>query len=82
MMKLINALLTIPTLSNAQMLAGSQRDDHGCVTDGGYQWCETTQSCVRPWMTHCESLTIPEPLPVTVPEPLPHPIDNRRLFMN
>lgn len=67
MMKIITTLLTIPTLSNSQMLAGSQRDDHGCVTDGGYQWCETTQSCVRPWMTHCESLTIPEPLP--------HPID-------
>ena len=79
MMKIITALLTIPTLSNAQMLAGSQRDDHGCVTDGGYQWCETTQSCVRPWMTHCESLTISQPIqqapdPTAVQQPVQPPI--------
>jgi hypothetical protein len=61
-MKLITTLLTILTLSNAQMLTGSQRDDHGCVTDGGYQWCETTQSCIRPWLKQCESLTNTHPI--------------------
>lgn len=36
---------------------GQQLDDHGCVTDGGYQWCEATQSCIRPWMTPCVQQT-------------------------
>ena len=35
------------------MLMGSNRDDNNCVTDGGYQWCEATQSCDQPWVTPC-----------------------------
>lgn len=23
--------------------------EHRCATDGGYEWCETLYSCVRPW---------------------------------
>ena len=38
---------------NSQMI-GSQRDSHNCVSDGGYQWCEHTQSCIRPWETPCQ----------------------------
>lgn len=69
---LFTLLLSILSLSNAQMslgsqiLVGSQRDDHDCVTDGGYQWCETTQSCIRPWMVHCESLSVPIPTPINI----------------
>ena len=35
---------------------GSQRDDHNCMLDGGYQWCDTTQSCIRPWETICGTI--------------------------
>ena len=35
-------------------LPGSQQDEHGCVLDGGYQWCESHNECIRPWETVCE----------------------------
>ena len=49
--------------ANSQMLTGSQIDPsgHNCVIDGGYQWCESTQSCIRQWETPCDSLNIPSP---------------------
>jgi len=31
----------------------SQYDEHGCVPDGGYQWCESLGECIRPWETEC-----------------------------
>jgi hypothetical protein len=34
-------------------LLGSINNNHGCVSDGGYQWCEHTQTCERPWITPC-----------------------------
>lgn len=30
-------------------------DEHGCVTDGGYSWCEPLQKCIRPWEEECPS---------------------------
>ena len=36
-----------------ELQLGSQRDIHNCVTDGGYQWCESSQECIRPWLTEC-----------------------------
>jgi len=36
------------------LLPGSQVDDHNCVMDGGYTWCESSNSCVRAWETPCE----------------------------
>jgi len=33
---------------------GSQIDEHDCVLDGGYSWCESAQACQRPWETPCE----------------------------
>jgi len=65
--------------TNAQVLVGSQRDDHNCVLDGGYSWCETTKSCVRLWKTPCPSISIehgpgincnnscPPPFPCAIP---------------
>tara|TARA_B100001123_G_C15324870_1_gene1029195 strand:- start:32 stop:1039 length:1008 start_codon:yes stop_codon:yes gene_type:complete len=44
------------------MVVGSQHDDHGCVLDGGYQWCDTLNQCVRIWETNCESLINPTPI--------------------
>ena len=49
---IISAFLTLITITNSQIL-GSQRDNHGCSIDGGYKWCESSQSCIRPWMTEC-----------------------------
>ncbi len=31
----------------------SQYDEHGCVPDGGYSWCESLQECIQPWETEC-----------------------------
>ncbi len=28
---------------------GADRDRHGCLGSGGYQWCPGTQECVRSW---------------------------------
>ena len=28
---------------------GADRDEHGCIPSAGYQWCERTQQCERPW---------------------------------
>ena len=61
-MKVFAFITSILSFSNAQQLVGSQHDNHGCVSDGGYQWCETTQSCVRPWMTPCPRLIIEPPV--------------------
>jgi len=63
-MKVIMMFMNMLYFASGQILVGSQRDDHNCVMDGGYTWCESTQSCVRPWETHCPSLVVTEPGPV------------------
>ena len=30
-------------------MTGSDRDEHGCIGSAGYQWCERTNQCERPW---------------------------------
>ena len=76
-------------LGESQFMPGSQEDPsgHGCVLDGGYQWCEEMNACVRSWEENCPSLNhimIPvgpgpgpvrpiDPLPV---DPLPFPSGN------
>jgi hypothetical protein len=30
-------------------MTGSDRDEHGCIGSAGYQWCERTRQCERPW---------------------------------
>ena len=35
---------------------GSQVDEHDCVLDGGYEWCESAQECQRPWEYPCISI--------------------------
>jgi len=62
---------------NSQLLgANNDPSGNGCVTDGGYEWCKETNSCVRSWETSCPSLNyIMEPGPVIDPiypvDPLP-----------
>ena len=69
-MNLFNIFFIISQVfTNGQMLVGSQRDDHGCVLDGGYQWCESTSSCVRQWETPCPMIAI-DPLPIEEPGPV------------
>ena len=48
MFKKLCYLLGLMT-TNSQFLPGSQVDPsgHNCVLDGGYQWCEDTQLCIR-----------------------------------
>ena len=53
-MFLLSAMFMFP-VTLGQMV-GQLVDEHNCVTDGGYQWCETTQECIRPWLTHCDSI--------------------------
>lgn len=38
---------------NASQIVGGQTDSHGCVLDGGYQWCPSTGKCQRMWETYC-----------------------------
>mgnify|MGYP000844113446 FL=1 len=30
-------------------VVGGDRDAHGCIGSAGYQWCERSQRCERPW---------------------------------
>ena len=32
---------------------GGVADQHGCVLDGGYSWCESSQKCIRSWNKDC-----------------------------
>ena len=70
MMNLLTILYTLSTLYTAlpqSVMPGSQTDSHNCVMDGGFQWCETTHSCVRPWETPCADCS--ECMPVMCPMP-------------
>ena len=82
-MKILKLLVDMLFISNvgAQMLVGESRDDHGCVMDGGYTWCEELNSCIRPWETECNTLVVTEPGPVIdpptcqeCPPPMPCPM--------
>ena len=73
-LKMIVSALTFYSVDSQMALIGGIQDSHGCVTDGGYQWCEHTQSCIRPWTTPCEEVVqapIPPPVPGSAPSPAP-----------
>lgn len=38
-----------PAQSAAPPMVGADRDAHGCIGSAGYQWCERSQRCERPW---------------------------------
>jgi len=49
-------------------MPGSQVDNHGCVLDGGYRWCESARQCQRPWdqpcaASPCGDMPCPPPVP-------------------
>jgi len=33
---------------------GGDLDDNGCLTSGGYSWCESQSKCIRSWEEDCE----------------------------
>ncbi|WP_313441013.1 hypothetical protein [Stenotrophomonas sp.] len=33
----------------AAPVVGGDRDAHGCIGSAGYQWCQRSQRCERPW---------------------------------
>ena len=74
MMKFVmTVFMSLLSLSTSQ-LVGSNHDDHDCVTDGGYVWCESLNRCVRPWETPCSDHPIAiDPLPPTIQPPPPTP---------
>lgn len=86
-MNIIKLIFLLFSSANSQMLTGSQIDPsgHNCVVDGGYQWCDITQSCVRLWETPCESLNdCSEPClpPLSCLEPYVPNINNCRMVTN
>ncbi len=38
---------------NSIPLVGGAHDDNNCLISAGYTWCESSQSCVRSWLTPC-----------------------------
>jgi hypothetical protein len=34
-------------------LVGGTTDENGCIGSAGYQWCESSQKCYRPWEEGC-----------------------------
>jgi len=38
-----------PATTPATPMVGGDRDAHGCIGSAGYQWCERSQRCERPW---------------------------------
>lgn len=75
LLSLMNATnFTNVSVAYAQMIPGSDADEHGCVGSSGYTWCEATDSCIRSWETPCTQVDpqfavdpIPVPLPVSLP---------------
>jgi len=35
-------------------LIGGDRDEHGCLTPGGYSWCAVKAKCLRVWEEPCQ----------------------------
>ena len=54
LMKLITGFILLKdVMSQGLMIPGSQVDEHNCVLDGGYSWCDATQKCQRFWEEPC-----------------------------
>lgn len=55
---LLSVIQGVPLPKKRELqLVGNVVDDHGCYFSAGYQWCESSQSCYRPWETSCETDT-------------------------
>jgi hypothetical protein len=38
------------------MVIGGDRDENGCLSSAGYQWCEEKQKCLKEWEEPCASI--------------------------
>jgi hypothetical protein len=48
-----------------QQMVGGQKDVGGCYTSAGFEWCDSLDRCVRPWVNSCPP---PSP-PMLAPSP-------------
>ena len=54
-MKFTLLVLTYASESNGDIMpVGGQRDPNNCLIGAGFTWCESSQSCIRQWITPCE----------------------------
>lgn len=53
---IIMAILVSLLLVGCEKPIGGDKDEHGCLTAAGYQWCESRDKCVRAWEEYCEDL--------------------------
>lgn len=47
---------------------GGGADENGCFADGGFEWCESSQSCIRAWETPCDDTVFSQNIDMTIPE--------------
>ena len=36
---------------------GGARDTNNCLISAGYNWCESSKSCIRTWETPCKDIS-------------------------
>ena len=53
---IINALILTNVYSqmDSEPLLGNARDNNNCLISAGYSWCESSNSCIRSWVTPCK----------------------------
>ena len=64
MMFLIGSVLSIPIKEKQPvdiLLEGLaiHKDEYGCCTSCGYQYCPSIDNCVRSWETYCQEFQFP-----------------------
>jgi len=56
----VGACVTAPVRPDTPAVGG-KKDPNGCVSGGGYQWCESKKKCLRQWEEACAELTPTKP---------------------
>ena len=63
-MKLFSYFLQVLPVIAQNVMLGYQTDEHNCILDGGYQWCDSLDKCIRTWETKCPEVKIDQlPIP-------------------
>ena len=68
-------ILQIYNVYSQMETVGGQRGSNDCLIGAGYNWCESSQSCIRQWETPCKDLDriAIDPIPPIVAPPVPTP---------
>jgi len=53
--KPVTQLPSKPVMMDGGMMVGGTKDAHGCLSGGGYSWCELHQKCERSFETPCKA---------------------------